>query len=154
MFEKYIRHIVISVSGTNGAGKTGMSRFIRDALRDRGVEAELIESIPGDANISGTTGDEIIEELKDKTNPVEVVTMDVSGRRSPISEFKLLLATMDTKLSLEHGALFDQGDERTKNALRKNHLRDKCRAMGIPTSLAALIAPQLTGKRRLHDALE
>ena len=61
---------------------------------------------------------------------------------------------MDTKLSLQHGALFDQGDERTKNALRKNHLRDKCRAMGIPTSLAALIAPQLTGKRRLHDAVE
>lgn len=154
MSKTYIRHIVISVSGTNGAGKTGMSRFIQETLRARGVEAELIESIPGDAKLSGITGNDIIEELKDKTRPVEVVIMDVSGRRSPINEFKQLLATMDDKLAIEHGSVFVKADERTKNSLRRNYLRDKCRQLGIPVSLAALIAPQLTGTRGLWEVVE
>lgn len=154
MSKEYIRHIVISVSGTNGAGKSGVSRFIQEAFRERGVEVELVESIPGDARRTGSLDTDVIEDLKSTVNPVNVVVMDISGRRSPISEFKLLMATMDNKLALEHGSLFEQGDDKTKNALRRNHLRDKCRSMGIPTSLAALIAPQLTGKRGLWDAVE
>lgn len=154
MSKDYIRHIVISVTGTNGAGKSGVSRFIQEAFRERGVEVELIESIPGDARRTGSLDADVIEDLKSTINPVNVVVMDISGRRSPISEFKLLVATMDTKLALEHGSTFEQADERTKTALRRNHLRDKCRSMGIPTSLAALVAPQFTGKRGLWEAVE
>lgn len=153
MVKDYKQHIVISVSGTPGAGKTGMSGFIHEALRAVGVNAQLVESVPGDGLAADQTGQHVIKQLAAPGNQVDVVIMDVSDRRSPISEFNMLVATMDSKLTLEHGNVFTKADEKTKNALRRTHLRDKCRQFGIPVSLAALIAPQLS-KRSLRDALE
>jgi hypothetical protein len=154
MNKTYKHHIVISVTGSNYSGKSGISRFIQDALQSRGITAELVESIPGDASKNPEHVDAAMSHIANPEHPVDVVIVDVSGRPSPITEFKRLVYTLDAQLAANHGKQFTTATDEARIAMRRTYLRDKCQRYGIPWPVALLLAPQLDDRRTLRDVVE
>ena len=154
MTQEFNRHIIVSVQGSNGAGKSTVAHLIEKTLTNHGFAPTLVCTAPSPEIYDEGNTEEALMIMRAHPVSPRIIIVDHASSGNPVTSFRQVLETMDAALQVKHGDGFATSTDKKKNELRRQYLRDACSRRGIPFALAALMAPRLIGKRSLWDVIE